>query len=110
MRVLVLAQCLLFAGPLAAEAQTFGLVGGGMDSCGQWVSSSNNGMHVVYMSWVLGYLSAYSMMKAVRTGQDTRLSQSDLQALDLWMTNYCNANPLKSINDGAYALAVELTK
>ncbi|RWL47216.1 MAG: hypothetical protein EOR60_09645 [Mesorhizobium sp.] len=113
LRVLILAQCLFVAGMGTAEAQstTYQILGAGTDSCGRWVSSANDGaLHVAYMSWVLGYLSAFNMAKSAHSGQDSLFNQTDVQSLDLWVSNYCNAHPLKNLSDAALELAIEVTK
>jgi hypothetical protein len=58
-----------------------------------------------YQQWLLGYVSAYNVLMAATEQQQIR---SDAAAMDLWMRNWCNKNPTKSVYDGVNAFINEL--
>ncbi|AZO23885.1 hypothetical protein EJ070_26515 [Mesorhizobium sp. M1E.F.Ca.ET.045.02.1.1] len=113
MRTLVLTAHLLLAGSMSAEALEYRLFGFGVSSCGKWVSSAEDPiMRLGYLSWILGYVSAVNTTETrqQRWHLDEALRRTDADALELWMTNYCKANPLKQVSEGAEALIRELVK
>lgn len=73
----------------------------GSSSCGEWVSEGSR----YGMTWLLGYLSGLAM----GTGHDV-LSGTDHKSIELWMTNYCKANPLSNIADGGEEIFFALLK
>lgn len=99
-------------------------VGAGTISCGKWVMARQNandktsagrddGIVISNMgtSWIQGYL----------TGQAVALSDSaqamkewshipDVDALNLWVENYCRANPLRDLMDTAATLHREINR
>jgi len=76
-------------------------------SCGEWVKARHEkGLEtVIKTNWLWGFLSGMS----VGRGNDV-LKISEVESYYLWMDNYCIANPLEDIADGAIALHVELVK
>jgi hypothetical protein len=50
------------------------------------------------MSWVLGYISGLG-------SAGIKFTESDNKAMQVWITNYCQANPLKHLKDAADGLA-----
>lgn len=78
----------------------------GSRSCGDWASSEQSSMNkVVSVTWLVGYLSGL----AWESNKDF-LRGTDNPSIELWMDNYCKANPLKHISDGANELAAELIR
>jgi hypothetical protein len=79
----------------------------GSRGCGEWVKNEKEGgwPGVVQRSWLNGYISG----KAVATGIDV-LRDASGQSLSLWVTNYCNSNPLDYSDDAAEKLFTELLK
>jgi hypothetical protein len=74
----------------------------GAYDCGQWFSQNNSAR-----IWLLGYLSGLAAADSVsKIDVLDRLNSAD-QAY-VWMDNYCKANPLKKINNGAISLYLEL--
>ena len=97
---LVLVGAMLFASEVPA------LEVRGARSCGQWVQTHNGPLDmsmVATEAWLLGYLSG----KAAESRLDFIVG-TDNESIMLWMNNYCHANPLKHIDDGADILAIEL--
>jgi hypothetical protein len=76
-------------------------------SCGQWVKERTPDGRTAqsYRFWLLGYVSGM----AVSSGTDA-LRDTDNASIELWMDNYCRANPLKSVDEGGAALFNELAQ
>lgn len=88
--------------PLAMAQTTIGDY-----DCGQWVNNKGPASK----SWLLGYLTGLNMMAADLKSNPKRDHLDKLNSADqayLWMDNYCRANPLKRVSQGATALYIEL--
>lgn len=88
----------------SATAQTTTSIGA--PDCGQWVKQSNPSDRW----WLLGHLSGMNVLHdlaGLKPANPLRTLSSADQAY-LWMDNYCKANPLKSVDDGALSLFTEL--
>ena len=104
MKRYVIAAAMLAASAISARADKFYVYGSGTQSCGAWLNDlSNWSGHEHKFSWVLGFLSG-----AGYVGPDYAHTDSD--AVEVWITNYCQTNPLKYISDAAEALTKELEK
>jgi len=78
----------------------------GSASCGVWVERRAAKTAIPFEFWLLGYLSG------VASGTNIEFfkkggSSLDSQSIELWMDNYCKANPLKRIFEGANVLFKE---
>jgi len=77
----------------------------GAPSCGSWTemsaTSSNQRLYAEF--WLVGYLSG-----RVMGSEKDFLKGTDNSSINLWMDNYCKANPLEDIHKGADELAAEL--
>ena len=85
-------------GMAMASAQAVTYIGA--YDCGEWFKRP------VAKAWLLGYLSGMNQMAAGYSGPLDRIGSAE-QAY-LWMDNFCKANPLKTIRDGAIDLFTEL--
>lgn len=76
-------------------------------SCGNWVTAriQNTTVASGYSFWMLGFLSG----RAVATNIDI-LKKPDYQSINLWVDNYCRANPLMTLVDAGDALFLELVR
>jgi hypothetical protein len=82
------------------------IFGWGNDSCGKWLASaSGSDERYVYTSWILGWVSA-----AEYYGVDGKLRDTDADAMEAWVDNYCHKRPLESIESAAEALIIALAK
>ena len=90
---------------LCSSAATGVVLRGGSSSCGQWVQDRRADGKPEDSSrfWLMGYMSGL----ARGTDKDI-LKDTDSASIILWMENYCRANPLKSVADGADVLFNEL--
>lgn len=73
----------------------------GKYDCGQWFTSSTA------KNWLAGYISGLNT-SGIYPKKDPLLKLNSSAQLNLWMDNYCNANPLDTVADGANALFREL--
>jgi hypothetical protein len=75
----------------------------GKYDCGEWFTSA------LARYWLGGYLSGLNAAN-LYPGKDPldKLNSSD--QMILWMDNYCKANPLRSVGEGANALYLELAR
>lgn len=84
----------------------------GAPSCGKWIEerdiskakSDTTWTSLVHKAWLMGFLSGI----AIGSDRDLVPENRDPASLFLWVDNYCRANPLKSVNDAGFNLAVEL--
>ena len=77
---------------------------GGQLDCGQWVAARKvNGAAARYEHFVLGALNGMSMASNAEfwRARDTQISR---ESAWLWIDNYCQANPLNMVFQGAYQL------
>lgn len=112
-KTIVIAAALLASVP---QAQAFWVMGSGAATCGAFVNSSND-LQAHAMGWVLGWLTRGNMQwtqgnKITKTGNSETdiLIGLDYDAMKVWISNYCRANPLKKINEAALALEGALLK
>ncbi len=80
----------------------------GVRTCGNWVKEAktpNSCAAIANQSWLVGYITGL----AVGSNKDF-LKDSDTDSLFLWVTNYCQKNPLEKLDSAGYALAEELIK
>jgi hypothetical protein len=80
----------------------------GARSCGEWIQShaeANSWTALVEESWVIGYLSGMAM-----TSNTDFVHGTDNQSIFLWISNYCQANPLNDVADASDELARQLVK
>ena len=91
---------LSLAGTALALALTTGsaeanmVAGLGNSSCGTWTTARHDQRAWGYEQWVLGYVSGASEWKS--EGGDP-LDGLDIQAVLVWMDNFCQSRPLATI-------------
>lgn len=79
-----------------------------ISSCGQWVTDkikSKNDLYWGENMWLLGYMNGL-----VSYSDKDALKNIDPESMLLWVDKYCQANPLKKLNEAGSALFFELTK
>ena len=81
------------------DATALGAMGG--YDCGQWFTSP------VAKLWLGGYLSGLNAAN-LYPGRDPLNKLNSAEQMNLWMDNYCRANPLRTVGQGANALFQEL--
>ena len=105
MRIVWVCWVSLLLSNTLANAVPVTILGG--PSCGQWVKERgpNNRASPYNLGWLLGFVSGIAA-----TAQEDVLEQTDNKSVELWIDNYCRANPLKSVAEGADALISELER
>ena len=97
--------CVLLIPAAAAAVQTRGV-----PSCADWTKASRTAA-LYYRSWLVGYLSGMAQGTGAefwgRPDAPNRLSN---EAVFQWIDNYCRAQPLKDVDDGAAELFRERRK
>ena len=85
---------------LAAQSKrTLTVYGGGAVSCGVWVEQiQDRGARLPLIGWVQGFVSG------VVWTQVATLKETDNAAMQLFVTNYCNAHPIDDVLDAGAAL------
>ncbi|MFC6301832.1 hypothetical protein GNF76_25530 [Pseudomonas sp. CCM 7893] len=96
------------SGGAMAVPMSYGL---GPTTCGLFVTAAEEsragataGVHV-YMTWLSGYATRASGQSSIDYFKGT-----DTKSVQLWLDNYCRANPLKTFNDAAESALLELQK
>ena len=79
----------------------------GPASCGSWIKErvKDGWPATANTNWLIGYLSGM----VVYSRKDF-IKGTDNDSLEAWVDNYCNANPLDSLDDAGIELAIELIR
>ena len=81
----------------------------GASDCGEWVSESKS--NISMRTWLLGFMTGLGAMHELSGKTDNPLSKiNSVQQIFLWMDNYCQKNPLKTVSLGGVDLFFELIK
>ena len=108
MRYLVaIAAGMLMAPVIAAADEVLAVAGAGASSCGKFIADTEGTetMSLIYFSWAQGFLTGLNA-KYVKSRDSTDLSDRD--ALELFIENYCEENPLDNYVRAAAKLWHEL--
>lgn len=105
-----------FAAQLASAADENGqyatLAATNESTCGTYLSARDEAHHGqfarqnMYKSWLMGFVTGYDF-GAPETYDIT--PSMDLEAMMLWVENYCRRNPLATFAQAAGALITQLT-
>jgi hypothetical protein len=103
---IVLTTFMLLTQPVFGQA-----IFGGPD-CGKWISSKTDARK----AWVLGFMSGMSMATHYfgtptdrKTNGDWLDKVNSAEQIFLFVDNYCQKNPLRSVESAGMALYIELT-
>ena len=81
----------------------------GSSDCGQWVAESKSSASM--RAWLLGYMSGLGAMHELNDRTDDPMSKiNSAQQLYLWMDNFCQKHPLRTVGSGGVDLFLELMK
>ena len=98
---MVLTTFVLLSQP--AVSQEVAIFGG--SDCGQWVANSKSNFSL--KAWLLGYISGLNA--GLGSPRNDRLVKiNSAEQIFLWMDNFCQKNPLKTVQEGGNALYSEL--
>ena len=95
----------ILASLCAAESEAVTVAVMGYPTCGAWVQKRNSDGTPSFAAstWVMGFLSG----AAWGTAEDL-LNGIDQASIEVWMDNYCHANPLSDVSSGSTILIGEL--
>lgn len=98
--VLVVLEALAFTTPASASAVF------GAPTCGDWIKTPSQAKK----SWLWGFMSGLNLLNDYldRTPKDPLDQLDSAQQMNLWMDNYCQANPLETVSRGGAILYEEL--
>jgi|SRR6516162_8501479 hypothetical protein len=117
-------------GAVAHAEQTTYTIGMGNLSCGKYIASIGKrppgkmqsmttrdgefvSENVAYIEWLLGFVSGFnatlSAFNAAHPGEEQQQIESiDAAGADLWMRNWCNQHPVKTVFEGAETFITEM--
>ena len=98
---------LMTAGTAAADEKHY-VAGVGNFSCGKFIANMelDKIFHDLYFFWAQGFLSGLNFKYFLNQESATDLADHD--ALQLWLENYCDENPLDQYSAAAMQLWHEL--
>jgi hypothetical protein len=76
----------------------------GVPDCGQWVSRKSE----PDKAWLLGYLSGLNFKQVEKGGTNALSVVNSADQMFVWMTNYCQKNPMSKLSDAGLELFQEL--
>lgn len=103
LRVFLLSTLLAFGVHLDASAVSIF----GARSCGVWIKNKNVGgiAATAQTGWLAGYMSGLAV-----GGNSDALTDTDVDSMVLWVSNYCEKNPLESTSTAGTMLFLELKR
>jgi hypothetical protein len=120
---------LLLTADVAHAEQTLYTIGIGNLSCGKFIASIGKrppgkvmatrdgdlvSENAQYLQWLLGFVSGVNstlyVYNVAHPGeeQQQQIENIDAAGVDLWMRNWCNQHPVKSVFEGAVAFIGEM--
>ena len=104
-----IALLLLLAFPaLSAAQEKYEISGAGTVSCGKFLENQKSTiLNNMQISWAQGFLSGMNL--AGSGSAEEMVVLPDSESINLYLVNYCNANPLESAAIGTVRLFKELS-
>lgn len=101
--LLVTAISLIFVN----QAQAYATYGA--SDCGEWVTESKSNASM--RTWLLGFMSGLSAIHELSGRNDDPLNKiNSAKQIYVWMDNFCQKNPLRTVSSGGVDLFIELMK
>ena len=103
--ILIIALALVSTGAWGYTSQ-----GAGTDGCGKYVAEKqkNSITHYKEIAWVQGFITGGNSERE-RNGGDSQIAKEvGAESIALWLENYCQENPLRSLTEATEALVEEL--
>ena len=98
--LLVLSLNLCFLKPaLSAPVSLFGV-----PDCGQWVNKRSE----PDKAWLLGYVSGLNFKHVEKGGTNALEIVNSADQMFVWMTNYCQRNPMSKLSDAGFEMFQDL--
>jgi hypothetical protein len=95
-----LTAAFVLAGP--AHAGNYTVFGAGTESCGTLVKADRM-QRLLADAWISGFLTGINGVQGSNLGKDT-----DATGRNVWIENWCQANPLETLSSATSELAIEL--
>ena len=76
----------------------------GVPDCGQWVNRKS----APDQAWLLGFLGGLNWASVNKDGANALKNVNSADQIFVWMTNYCQKNPMSSLSEGGFLLFEEL--
>jgi len=88
----------------------YAVEGAGVKSCEAYMADrqQNDSMQFVDLNWVKGFITGVNYLHAETKGNPQLGAGLDMDALTLWIDNYCSDNPLATLSDASAALVDQL--
>lgn len=74
----------------------------GQRDCGQWLTNKTP----TDRAWLLGYMSGMNVGMGGKS--DPLANVNSAEQIYVWMDNYCQKNPLKTVTSGGFDLFIEI--
>ena len=99
---------LMVTNPATPDERQLIMAGAGAHSCGKFIANMelDEIFHDLYFFWAQGFLSGLNFKYFLNQESATDLADHD--ALQLWLENYCDENPLDQYSAAAMQLWHEL--
>jgi hypothetical protein len=111
-KTIIAATIALMTLPTIADAGTITIRGAGIYTCGTWIKETGN--RLTKMQWVLGFITAMNFNRYNELPEQAEdvdlLKNADAPGIELWVTNYCTRQPLKTLAEAAIALIDDAAK
>lgn len=76
----------------------------GVPDCGQWVNRKSE----PDKAWLLGFMSGLNFKHVEKNGTDAIKPINSADQIFVWMTNYCQKNPMSSLSEAGSVLFDDL--
>jgi hypothetical protein len=81
----------------------------GASDCGEWVNQSK--VSPSMRTWLYGFMTGLGAMNELNGSKDDPLKKlNSADQITVWMDNFCQKNPLKTVAGGGVTLFYELQK
>ena len=89
----------------------YAVEGAGVTTCAQYKVDRKNddALHFINLNWVKGFITGVNYIRMTEQKSAQIGAGMDLDAMTLWIDNYCVQHPGSSLTDAGAALVEELT-
>jgi len=93
------------------DDEEYAVEGAGATTCAQYKVDRKNddAMHFINLNWVKGFITGVNYIRMTEQKSAQIGAGMDLDAMTLWIDNFCVQNPGASLTDAGAALVNELT-
>jgi len=93
------------------DDQEYAVEGAGVTTCAQYKVDRKNddALHFINLNWVKGFITGVNYIRITDQTSAQIGAGMDLDAMTLWIDNYCVQHPGASLTDAGAALVDELT-